>query len=328
MPGTVLLMDANASIFVQDGTRLETNGATITAACNDMWGGLHITGTGDQLDMHGVSNGLMRNRIMHSQSGVVLENRGPEFQINYTDFLHNYNSLDVDRRGTALHTPAAPVFNKVLSSSFNSDPALMKAPYAPSGSNSWYTDTHVRVAGNLDGNGGPFVFQSNTLSNSLFGIRSDRTATPIRYLRGCTFSNFLLAGIYYGSLSGTLAPVTTTDELTLQAVSAATACTFTFLSVKPLPATSQVATALSTYGSKLPYGTTAIKAEGIRVNVSGATFLQPAPDDYATVAPNQQVGINATDLVALSNNFQDLQVGIAQDFLASGTGILRRPEPV
>ena len=339
-PGTVLLMDAGASVIVRQGARLEMNGSTITAACNEMWGGLRIEGTSEQLDMHGVAAGggtvgysTMRNRIMHSQQGIVLEDGGPEFQINHTNFLHNLNSLDIDRRTTPFrHYPlnGGVVDNKIVYSTFDSDPELMKSPYNYNLSTGqyYYTDTHIRVAGNLSGTHSEMGFRGNTLSNSLFGIKADRTSTPLRILNS-TFENFLLAGIHYGSLTGPLTSVTSADELIVgrDTYLHDAPCTFRFRPYGPLPSTSQINAATSQYANSIFYGMTGISTStaptALRVTVANSLFEQQYPGDYSQYmpTPSWQTGISASTLTDVSRNrFTDLRLGIAHNLPANATG--------
>ncbi|WP_196292977.1 hypothetical protein [Hymenobacter ruricola] len=327
-PGTVLLMDAFAAIYVQDGARLETNGATITAACNSMWRGLYVRGTSDQFDMHGVgtnpSNALMHNRIMHSMSGIVLEDHGPEFQLNFVDFLHNYSSMNIARNGAPVHTPSTGILNKIVYCTFDSDPTLMKAPYTYNGSaDYWYSFAHIQVSGNVNGTYPYMVFQNNTLNHSMFGIRA-YTATPLR-LQSSTFSNFYLAGVNYASGGGPLPSVTGNDVLTLPGGSIGSqpnTCTFNFPSLPSYPATRQFTHDLTAYGSPLTYGTTGIRTDGsMLVDATSAVFRQATPVDHAAFQPHLQTGIHAVNLTATSNNFLDVTYGIAQDFNTAGTGI-------
>lgn len=328
-PGTVLLMDKDAEVYVGGGARLQTQGAAITAACNEMWGGLRISDGADLLAMEPVlvnaNKTIMRNRIMHSKGGIVLEDRGPEFHLTATDFLHNYNSLDIDRQSPSYHT-AAMKQNQLVDCSFDSNTDVMKAPYNPAGNDFYCTDTHLRIAGNLAGGGAPLLFQSNRFNNSLFGILADRTATPLTPLNS-TFSNFLLAGICYASITDPLSPVTgAADALTLTGGTlngVPNACTFTFRPFGPLPATSQVAAASSRYiGSILTHGTAGIRTRDIRANVAGATFEQLTPTNFTSSGSYQgQAGIHSSDLVMDHNNIMNLQLGTVHDLPATGSNV-------
>ena len=327
--GSVLLMDADARIILGTDAKLETNGLTITAACNAMWDGLYVQATSRLLDMHSVPLNLntnpdsrqgMHNRILHSKNGIVLEAGGPEFQINYTQFLHNYNSLDVDRTNMVSGS-RPPVVNKINTCVFDADPAQMKAPYAANGSNVFYTNRHLRLAGNPALNS-PAFLRNSTFNNALFHVVADRSTTPLRPY-SCTFSNFLLAGIFYGNATNTPPPpVTTTDALTLRFTpGVAPQNAFNFRPYKALPATSQISNALALYAPF--YGTAAVRARDIQVAVLGVDFTQEAPGDYApsglSVYIQPQVGIQASKLDVTGATFQNLTYGIVHDLPAAGS---------
>ncbi len=356
--GQVLLMEANTSVTVQNGGKLETNGATIMAACDAMWDGLYIAGTSDKLDMHSVPGGiagqpLMHDRILHSKKGIVLQDSGPEFQLNYVEFLHNYKSLDIDRTHLVNHL-GGPFTNKVLYCKFDSDPTLMKTPYKyNSATDYYYTDTHLRITGDLIGTNPIQYFFNNTFDHALIHVLSDVTTTPFRPY-ACTFSNFYLAGILYGNTTGTpLTAVTGSDALVVNAqLSGSTVAptAFNFPSLQAgYPNTTQFSTGVSNWGYLLKYGTAGISAERgtsspelpVKVNgytfggtTTAITFQQFTPPSYATSATQAsgtlsatnplQVGIDAVDITATLSNFYSLRTGIAQALLRNTTNTVIR----
>jgi hypothetical protein len=321
--GSVLLMEPGAEIILESSGTLELNASTITAVCNEMWKGITVRSTARLLDFHGVNlqsntgSGLkpsgMRNRILHSMQGVVLEDGFdyPEFQINFTDFWHNYRSLDIDRRSSF----GSYVRNKLTLCDFDSDPALMKSPYNVNGGASYYSDYHMRVAGDLNG-AAPFENYYNSFHHCLVGILADRTRTALS-LPSYTFSDFYIAGIYYApglTGTGTLAMRTFQSQ--------ALPTEFTFPAGATLPNTPQVNNARIAYNPGLPYGTAAIASGDVLVSVTGATFSHASPPDYNPAflsrASYAHVGISTSNLGDVTNcQFIDLQNGIAHNLPAN-----------
>ena len=323
--GSVLLMEPGAEIILENSGTLELNASTITAVCNEMWKGITVRSTAKLLDFHGVNlqsnsgSGLkpsgMRNRILHSMQGVVLEDGYdfPEFQINFTDFWHNYRSLDIDRRSSF----GSFVRNKLTLCDFDSDPALMKSPYNSTGTASYYSDYHLRVAGDLNSSA-PFENYYNSFHHCLVGILLDRTRTTLS-LPSYTFSDFYIAGIYYGpGLTGT----GTLSMRTFQFQALPTE--FTFPAGSQLPNTPQINAAFGTYSAGLPYGTAAIATSDVLVSVNGAAFRHASPPDYnpsgLSIATYPHVGISTAALGDVTNcQFIDLRNGIAHNLPANNT---------
>ncbi|MGI4869786.1 MAG: hypothetical protein ACRYFX_01265 [Janthinobacterium lividum] len=319
--GGVLLLESNAEVVVSSAARFELNAGTITAACNEMWKGITLKNTAASIDFHGVNVHTigqarkpvaMRNHLMHSRQGLVLEDgsRDPEFQLNYTDFWHNYRSLDIHRRqggGTGTN-----VDNRILTCVFTSSPALMKSPYQASGSTYYYSDYHLRVAGRVD-HALAMGLQLCDFDNAVGHILCDSTRTALAPA-SCTFRRFYKAGIYYAG-GGLPSYGTPTNTLTVSSYLVEYPTSFTFPAY-PLPATPQLAAANATY-SDLP-GVAGIATQDELVNVQAATFQQSLAADYNytgttfLVGPYTHAGIRTAALGTIGGcSFLDLETGIA-----------------
>lgn len=332
-PGMVLLMDANAGVVVDGNANFVLNGSTITAACNDMWQGLTIRNAAGSVDFHGARQVTnlstpaptplitgMRNYFMHSQQGLVLEDgsASPKFQLNFTNFWHNYRSIDVDRR-TANTFPARNIQNFLYACDFTSERDLMKTPYQ---GQDYYSDYHLRVAGTVDYGPNSAIIQQCSFNNAMVHILCDRTRTGLT-TTNCTFSNFYRAGIYYagGALPSFGPPAL---SVTYNSQRSGTS-QFTFPVY--IPNTPQIADAALTYNDpSLTYGgVLGILSLDEPVNATATTFQQVQPQNYnagtGTPAYYDHTGIVTPTLGTIQScSFLDLPIGIAHTLTSSNAG--------
>jgi hypothetical protein len=309
--GTVLLMDAGQEIIIDDAT-LDLQGATITAACNEMWGRLRLPGTSHGLT---ITASNLRSRIMHSLEGIVIEDTAPAtsgpttgqptFQLDNADFLHNYRSLTIDREnGSAFAT------DRVKRCLFDSDPTQMKSPYNGNGTSATYSQEHVRLTGNLAN----MSFLGNTFRHAVFGVALVKPVanpkTPAATLTSCRFEDFYLAGVFYKDAAN----ATPTAGRQLAVVNS----TFEFFTQAAAPATTQISNTRSVNSGFLPAGTGGIVAKYMPVDVSQSLFEQADATPYAKFGyaafRTPQTGIAAQGVRALlSNSFLRLHVGVAHE---------------
>jgi hypothetical protein len=309
--GGVLLMEPGADVVLDDA-RLYLGGATITAACDEMWGGLVHPTNGHGIYASPV--GTLPPRLLHSQRGIELT-RDPAAPASASylfleelQFLHNYRSLLLDYSGSAANAN-----DFVRSCVFDSDPALMKQPYAPSGTDYWYTQTHVDVHGNASA----FDFTNNSLAHAMVGITLTR-GTPQLTVVDSHFANCYLAGIA-GDGDASTGPG---SGLTVYSSD------FRFPTGSSLPATSQLTQTLASYGAALhDKETDGISTLFIPTTVTSTVFEQPDTSPYTTFRYRdfrpQQVGVASRALVeARGNTFRALGVGVAHT-LVSGSSLVQ-----
>ncbi|MBF9221448.1 hypothetical protein [Hymenobacter ruricola] len=306
----VLLMDGGARILLQEA-RLVLNGATITAACNDMWGGVVHGPENDGFWANAV--GTLPPRLMHSlQAATVTNDPTSSFTTNllhldHLEFLHNYQGLALD-----FSDVAASNSNYVTNCRFDSDPALMKAPYQSGGGQYWYSQEHVRVQGDVEA----LRFRGNQLRHAAVGILVAKAA-PVNTTKArsamkvsaCSFSDFYLAGV---ASDGDQIPYLGT-RLTVDTSQ------FVFHGLARVPATNQMGQlALDNPAVLFPDATIGISSLRLATTARGNTFTQPDASPYLTFGydlyRHQQLGIFSQALAqAQDNAFHALGVGIRLD---------------
>ncbi len=188
--GQTLLMKPNTTITLSDGAELHLNGATITASCDEMWGGIVVADQAAGLFTNGV--GSIRSRIQHAVQGVDMqESSGPaRFQLHNTDFLHNQMGLALHRR-----TGGATSQDFVRSCTFDSNPDFFKTPWQRRSPTDYhYTRHQLYLAGNFL----PATFTRNKLRHAIFGMVGssvDGEASNIEFDEG-ELTDYYLAGAY------------------------------------------------------------------------------------------------------------------------------------
>ncbi|WP_460502901.1 hypothetical protein, partial [Hymenobacter agri] len=294
--GSVLLMDPGAEVVLHDA-QLYLDGGTITAACDQQWGGVQHDGSNHGLFASAV--GTLRPRLLHSQKGIVFTNSTTAaLTLDHMDFLHNYTSIYLD-----YHTLPAASSDQLSSCVFDADPGLMKAPYQPQGTDTWVSQCHVSVWGNA----ARLQFAGNSLRHALLGVELLPGNPPQLGISGGQLADIYLAG------------VVSRDNTSYAGAQLTVAGTrFTFPQGLALPATSQVTQTLATYNQTLhAHETVALAPLLVRTAVTtGCVFEQPDTSPYLTFQYGnyrpRQIGIASQRLTqVLDNTFTGLAVGIA-----------------
>jgi hypothetical protein len=300
--GETLLMPVDATLTVGTDAELSLAGATITAACEEMWGQLVVAK--DAKGLITTSVGSMRSRIQHCLNGVIME-ESPQayFQLRATDFLHNGTSLSLLRAKNS-----ATSNDYVRSCLFDSNPEYFKAPLKYNGPNDYYyTQKHLYIAGDLL----PATFTRNRMRHCVFGVvgsNVDGEAASIEMIGG-EFSDFYLVGAY-NAINPSYNPTWTfVDNL------------FQFPAEETLPATTQIAEAAAqtVYRASETYGVfvtneAVVRATGnlFRAPDNSVVRLADSYDQFGQINP-RQIGIHGNTLPTLdSNTFEALETGVEQ----------------
>lgn len=309
--GSVLLLDANCDLVLENGASLNLTGVSITAACNDMWGKLLVRGSAG-----GITTTLptvppftpvstLRNQISHSLGGIEYEEapagtpaaQVPVRNFVYTDFLHNEQSFKL-RRSAGVTNPN----DQVTYCAFNSKPESFKAPMAFLAGNAnypHYARYHVWFTGNAGSS-----WSSSTYQNALFGFHSpDDLTPPTLYLSSCQFTNIYLAGVNLNN---------TRPGGRLEISDAGNS--FTFPTQAGIQSWAQVAAARATdVLDQLPE-TRGIYTNNTPVILYAVSFTQPNGSVYSTFAfteRDKQLGVKTRRLTSLTNcSFTYLHTGV------------------
>lgn len=318
--GSVLLMDANKDIYLQDGASLNLAGVSITAACHDMWGKLWVRNTaagitatyangtgGDPTNPPPAGLPTLRNQLSHSLGGMDFEqaaasNTGPYYQVAGTDFLHNEQSMVMHR----VNTPFSPntsngLSDFVVSSLFDSKPESFKTPKAyATGSPDYphYSRYHVWFTGNCVAE-----WNYSTFRNALFGFHSpDDGSRSFLDAGENRYENLWLAAFNLNSSN-------TTGRLFVGGPSY-----FVFPTATTLPTTPQFTAAIANDVLDGVGETRGIYTNAsMLVTVYGADFRQNSNPytDYSFSQRYKQVGIKAKRAGTLTDNqFTLLHTGI------------------
>ena len=296
-PHSMLLMGPNANIIVGDGATLDCPDAvTITAACDEMWGGILMRGTSK-----GVRLGW--SELSHSLDGIVVHDGVEEgvtnarlFDVFNSRFLHNRYSF------TDLRGPLGPATSSdfVTDNVFRSAPQVFKKPMRALGQIDYaYSKAHIRLAGDFQQ--ANFVY--NRFGRALVGLHLAGAQLPS--LEGCAFDSCYLAGVFVGDQNTNLALVT---QVTVTLPPDAT-----------FPATTQVSDMLAeaAYAPLRPHETVGIYAGPGTISVTNSTFSQPTTAGHTTypytATRYRQIGIRSLGTSASTyeqNTFEDLHTGI------------------
>ena len=192
--GTVLLMDANTKITLEN-TTLIVAGGTITAACFEggLWNGIYAKDSGSGVRTLESDENLRHPEISGMAEGIQLNppqtpsNAYPTstgwFSFEDTRFRNNLKTL-TSRLTPSSTAPAGTIAN----CSFDADPALLGDHYPL-----W----HISLSGNRL----QTAIQNSTFDQAAFGLYADgmlrlgNTGGAIR-VEGNTFRNFYLAAVY------------------------------------------------------------------------------------------------------------------------------------
>ena len=310
--GSVLLMGPGKDVILDDA-RLNMNGGTITAECDEMWGTLRMPAHAHDINLR--RGGTIRSRIMHSLGGVTVDNAAntpaiigtPLFTFSDCDFLHNYQSLSIERRGGVYGS------NYVKNCVFDSDPEQMKLPYQATPGNYNYTHHHLR----LDGDFQDVEISNNVFRHALTHVLFEHGAQhPNVRLTDSEFGEFYVAGILQGDVSNaTLDPTRAiaTDN-----------SHFVYFTAAAAPNTPQVNDFRSQYAEFLPPGVPGISSLFALLNVTNSTFTQPDANSYGTfeyeAQRTEQEGISGRYVnQVLSNTFTGLHLGIRHKLASQDT---------
>ncbi|MDO7850362.1 hypothetical protein [Hymenobacter convexus] len=305
--GGVLLMGPNADVVLDDA-QLYLEGATITAACDEMWGGLVHPGSGHGLFAKAV--GTLSPRLMHSRRGLTFTRDATApastnaLFLSNLEFLHNYRALTLDYSASP-----APTREYVRFCTFDADPQLLKIPYAPISTSSSHAPTHVRVLGDARA----LRFRQNTLQRALVGLTLAEPGVAMQ-ADTCAWVDFQLAGI---ASQGTPDPKNAPSRLGV------TSGKFVFPTATKHPGTGQVTQALADYSPALyTDATLGIGVVQMPVSVTGAAFRQDDTTPYASFGyanyRTEQIGVRSQNLtLAQGNTFRALGVGLALEVPAN-----------
>ena len=196
--GSVLLFEAGVSLHLDERAQLTVqDGATLTAACQEMWGGVVVHREAGGI--HFASSTKARATLSHSYDGVVLEEAGsperaPYFFFKEAEFRHN-------RRSISLHrwNGGAKPDNAIIGCSFDSDPRHFKAPWQyQSGTDYHYSEAHIVPEGDLR----DVRFTGNYFANCQVGIWTEGQLPAWFHLTNSVFEDFQVAGISSGHPNG------------------------------------------------------------------------------------------------------------------------------
>ncbi len=188
-PGCRLLFDKDVSITLGDRAVFAANGATLTAACEEMWGGILLE------DFKGTGLNLEYCTFSHSQLGVVTAGNQPGLNITDCTFLNNR----VDVELAPLVASASPLYNVVIQDNLFSVAGPFKRPLTSLTSRS---DVHLNLSNNEVARN---AIAHNTFEHALIGVYggirqaympSGPTNVPTRVmLTKNTFTDCLMGGV-------------------------------------------------------------------------------------------------------------------------------------
>lgn len=177
-PGTIFYVAPRVKIKFYNNATLKMNDATITAACDTMWGGIapayewynvFITGTNTY------------SEISHSEVGIFLTYNASKFTINKTRFLNNYENI-------RLTLVIGTADDYITNCFFGSNPSQMKAPYNIQPKRSKYC---IKIDSQTDLSNS--VIKNNYFTTCSFGVVSEELSKYV--LKDNTFTNNFIACI-------------------------------------------------------------------------------------------------------------------------------------
>ena len=190
--GVRLLFGPNVTLTLRNGGQLDLQGGTLTAACDQMWGGIVAEASSRGVISQKPAS-LPYTEISHSRNGLMINsNAGPNtaqptLRLNYVAFLHNGQGVQVANQGTAGYAFAGVVDH----CRFDSDPRQMLAPWQYVSAQDLHVSLrHLALAGNCAG----LTVQNTTLDHALFGVWVPNTA-PFTATNS-VFQNIYVAGVY------------------------------------------------------------------------------------------------------------------------------------
>ena len=164
-PGAQLVFAKGVYLTLIKGACLELQGATLTATCDEQWGGIIVQDSESGINAYDA--GFGNNEISHSANGIVVAQRPYNgspcngIHLNGVHFLHNRISL------RAFDGAPTPGTFEVADCLFDSDPLQMLAPFAyVSPTEQYCSFAHVSLEGDVRN----LKLSNNTYRHAFFGI--------------------------------------------------------------------------------------------------------------------------------------------------------------
>ncbi len=195
-PGSMVLLDGSAVIELRNDATLQMAGATLTAACDEMWWYLFAEANSGGISTSDPTNPTLRTTIEHSFYGVSFNNGGgsggPVFQLSNVDFRQN-------RVGVTIHKTFGPSANSwIRNCTFDADSSTFKQPLEYRSNTDYsYSDYHVQITGDVRAN----AWTDNTFSHAMVGILLGEARSTLRpnyglcKLEDNKFTNCYVAGV-------------------------------------------------------------------------------------------------------------------------------------
>ncbi len=169
-PGARLLFDKEVYLTLDRDASLRLQGATLTATCDQQWGGILIKGT---YGLMAQNTGSFTNEISHSSNGIVLQYDPYIFPykpgtgvclplvLDGVAFRNNLRSIQIQQGA------GEPGQVSITDCTFQSDPQQMMPPYAyMSATKQWCSYAHLTLYGDVQN----MNLTGNTFRGALFGI--------------------------------------------------------------------------------------------------------------------------------------------------------------
>lgn len=191
--GARLLFGPNVTLTLRNNGQLDLRGATLTATCDQMWGGIVAEASSRGVVSRKPAN-LPYSEISHSRNGLVISSLAgpnsaqPALRLNYVALLHNGQGVQVNNQSGVSGYAFAGVVNNCL---FDSDPRQMLAPWQYVSAQDLHVSLrHLALTGDCSG----LTVQNTTLNHALFGVWVPNSA-PFTATNS-VFRNIYVAGVY------------------------------------------------------------------------------------------------------------------------------------
>lgn len=195
-PGVKVLMDGGAEILLNQQAGLRMNGATLTAACDEMWTGVGIWGKTRGIITEDLVNpaATLYSTIEHSKYGLSYRDYDglAPFRISHVNFRQNRYSIEIGR--WTVQTP--PANGMVTYCTFDSDSSAMKFPYQyRDASHYYYSQHHIT----LEGDARAIVWDHNKFDHAMVGVFVPAMSGWVN-LEDNVFRNCYWAGVALGDI--------------------------------------------------------------------------------------------------------------------------------
>lgn len=193
--GATLLLGAYSNLELINGASLIVSGATITAACDDMWEAIQVSRTAVGIRTQ-PSNGI-RSVIQHGLQGIVLEDglvngMTANFHFDRTDFNHNKQSIKILRENVPGTTS-----DYLADCRFDSDYQKFKSPLNKQGSTYYYSENHIALNGDVRAR----AWARNAFNHAMYGVLAVSHYGNFNLINS-TFDNCYVAGIASADING------------------------------------------------------------------------------------------------------------------------------